>query len=342
MSSGNLSASAMSTPPLRRPVTPPHFDAVIRTETVRNTGNAKRQRLKTQYACKQCRSWSSSHRVNTINHVLAYHTTSESSQLSQTSSSSSQPAITSVFRTISDQTIIRNAFNEQGYRDALVGLLTRRRIAFSSIEWAEMRDLALACNPFIEDQLITSRRKAVRLIASNYQLYKGHVIKGSLSTAVSPVHISTDLWTSPFRSSLLAVCAQWVDQEYKLQKALLGLPECRYSHSGQQQAHLLLQTLEDYGIQSRVGWHTGDNATSNDTCLEHLETLLRTKHNVSMVFELEISLGCLRCAIVLMLIRLNFLPKSAVSDASVISSIYPCRHSCLHPLRRLLPLLSTP
>ncbi|KAI0603786.1 hypothetical protein TUN205_11975, partial [Pyrenophora tritici-repentis] len=101
----------------------------------------------------------------------------------------------------------------------------------------------------------------------------------SLSTAVSPIHISTDLWTSPFRSSLLAVCAQWVDHEYKLQKALLGLPECRYSHSGEQQAHLLLQTLEEYGIQSRVGWHTGDNATSNDTCLEHLETLLRTKHN---------------------------------------------------------------
>ncbi|KAF7451177.1 hypothetical protein A1F99_029540 [Pyrenophora tritici-repentis] len=154
--------------------------------------------------------------------------------------------------------MIRNAFNEQGYRDALVGLLTRRRIAFSSIEWAEMRDLALACNPFIEDQLITSRRKAVRLIASNYQLYKGHVIKGSLSTA-------------------------WVDHEYKLQKALLGLPECRYSHSRQQQAHLLLQTLEDYRIQSRVGWHTGDNATSNDTCLEHLETLLQTKHNAFLL-----------------------------------------------------------
>jgi hypothetical protein len=145
---------------------------------------------------------------------------------------------------------------------------------FSSIEWAEMKDLALACNPFVQDQLITSRRTAVRLIASNYQLYKGHVIKGSLSTALSPIHISTDLWTSLFRSSLLAVCAQWVDHEYKLQKALLGLPECRYSHSGQQQAHLLLGTLEEYGIQCRVGWHTGDNATSNDTCLDYLESLL--------------------------------------------------------------------
>jgi hypothetical protein len=145
---------------------------------------------------------------------------------------------------------------------------------FSSIEWTEIKDLALACNPYIQDQLITSQCTAVRLIASNYQLYKSHVIKGSLLTAISPIHISTDLWTSPFRSSLLAVCAQWVDHKHKLQKALLGLLECRYSHSRQQQAHLLLETLEEYKIQSRIGWHTGDNATLNDTCLQHLKTLL--------------------------------------------------------------------
>lgn len=281
MSFNHLSESSSSTPQsLSRPSTPPYFDAIIQTDTVQNTSNSKRRRLKTQYICKQCPSWSSSHRVNTIAHVLRRHALSESSQRSHTSQSS-QPVITSIFRTATDQNVIRNAFNQQGYRDALVGLLTRRRMPFSSIEWAEMKDLALACNPFIQDQLITSRRTAVRLIASNYQLYKGHVIKGSLSTALSPIHISTDLWTSPFRSSLLAVCAQWVDHEYKLQKALLGLPECRHSHSGQQQAHLLLRTLEEYGIQSRVGWHTGDNATSNDTCLDHLESLLQSKHNVS-------------------------------------------------------------
>jgi hypothetical protein len=278
----NLSSDSRSSTPqsVSRPPTPPYFDAIIQTDTLQNTSNSKRKRLKTQYICKKCSSWSSNHRVNTITHVLSRHALSESSQLSHTSPSS-QPVITSIFRTTTDQNIIRNAFNHQGYRDALVGLLTRRRMPFSSIEWAEMRDLALACNPFIQDQLVTSRRTAVRLIASNYQLYKCHIIKDSLSTAISPIHISTDLWTSPFRSSLLAVCAQWVDHEYKLQKALLGLPECRYSHSGQQQAHLLLQTLEEHEIQSRVGWHTGDNATSNDTCLENLENLLQSKHNVS-------------------------------------------------------------
>lgn len=144
----NLSSESTDSTPqtLSRPSTPPYFDAIIRTDTVQNTGNSKRKRLTTQYICKQCPSWSSSHRVNTVAHVLSRHALSASSQLSHTSQSS-QPVITSMFRTATDQNIIRNAFNQQGYRDALVGLRTRRRVPFSSIEWAEMRDLALACNP---------------------------------------------------------------------------------------------------------------------------------------------------------------------------------------------------
>lgn len=174
---------------------------------------------------------------------------------------------------------LRNSFNQQGYREAVVGLLTRRRMPFSAVEWSEMRDLALACNPAIEDLLILSRRTAVRYIASNYALYQGQIKEG-LATSISPIHISSDLWTSPHRHSLLAICAQWVDQNGKLQKALLGIPECRYSHSGEKQASLILQVVEDFNIQTNLGWHTGDNATSNNTCLEVMESRLLAEHGV--------------------------------------------------------------
>jgi len=137
-----------------------------------------------------------------------------------------------MFTPVISQNGLRNSFNQQAYREAIIGLLTRRRMPFSAVEWSEMKDLALACNPAIEDLLITSRRTTVRYIASNYELYKGQ-IRYSLSSAISPIHISSDLWTSPHRHSLLAVCAQWVDPDYQLQKALLGLPECRNSHSGE-------------------------------------------------------------------------------------------------------------
>jgi hAT family C-terminal dimerisation region len=88
------------------------------------------------------------------------------------------------------------------------------------------------------------------------------------------------MWTSPHRSALLAVCAQWIGPDYKFQKALLALPECRYSHSGEKQAELILETLEAFNIVDQVGYHTSDNASSNDTCLAHLESLLWKKYTI--------------------------------------------------------------
>lgn len=178
---------------------------------------------------------------------------------------------------------LRNSFNEQKYREALIGLLTRRRMPFSAVEWGELKDMILAANPAVEDLLITSRRTAVRHIASDYALYREQV-KANLLSARGAIHISSDLWTSPRRSTLLAVCAQWVDNEHILQKALLALPECRYTHSGEKQAQLILETLETFDIQSQIGYHTSDNASSNDTCLQHLESQLREKYAVSLTF----------------------------------------------------------
>ncbi|RKK11155.1 hypothetical protein BFJ67_g18154, partial [Fusarium oxysporum f. sp. cepae] len=105
-------------------------------------------------------------------------------------------------------------------------------------------------------------------------------LKGKLAIASSPIHISTDLWTSPHRHALLAVCAQWVDQDYQLQKALLGLPECRGNHSGERQADLIISILETFGIMPKFGYHTGDNATSNDTCLESIARRLKENLNI--------------------------------------------------------------
>lgn len=78
---------------------------------------------------------------------------------------------------------------------------------------------------------------------------------------------------------MLAVCAQWVDHRYQLRKALLGLPECPLSHGGEAQAALIMEVLRKLSI-SKVGYHTGDNATSNDTCLEALSTMLRAEFRV--------------------------------------------------------------
>ena len=119
-------------------------------------------------------------------------------------------------------------------------------------------------------------------INSNYLLYSSQLAE-SLQTTQSKIYISSNLWTSPHRHSVLAVCAQWVDEDFKLQKALLGLPECKYSHSGATQAELIAGTLRKFNITAQnLGYHTGDNATLNNTCLEELSKVLEAESGVSL------------------------------------------------------------
>jgi hypothetical protein len=179
----------------------------------------------------------------------------------------------------------RIAFNQQKYNEALVGLIARRRVAFSAVEWVELKELVLAANPHIEDCLITTRHRLLNIICSNYDLYTSQ-LKDILQESQSMIHISTDLWTSPNRHGMLAVCAQWVDKDYKLRKALLGMPECQFNHSGASQAALIMNVLYIFGI-TRIGYHVGDNATSNDTCLESLSLRLKAELEVSPLIQLN-------------------------------------------------------
>ncbi|KAF1986283.1 hypothetical protein K402DRAFT_393767 [Aulographum hederae CBS 113979] len=68
---------------------------------------------------------------------------------------------------------VRNSIHS--YREALIGLLTRRRLLFSAVEWNELQQLILAGNSAIEDLLVTSRRTAVHHIIANYNLYRGQI-----------------------------------------------------------------------------------------------------------------------------------------------------------------------
>jgi hypothetical protein len=48
---------------------------------------------------------------------------------------------------MSTEIILRNSFNKQQYKDALVGLIARRRVPFSLIEWEELMELCLSVTP---------------------------------------------------------------------------------------------------------------------------------------------------------------------------------------------------
>jgi hypothetical protein len=248
-------------------------------------GKARKTLGRREYVCINCTTrWSSKYPNNAIQHAQSQHLRLvRASEASRSSQGSTQASMDSFVFTRSSDSGLRNAFNAQRYSEAVVGLLTRRRVPFSAVEWDEMKDLALACNPAIEDLLITSRARAMRIIDANFALYASQ-LRETFQYAQSMIHISTDLWTSPHRHAMLAVCAQWVDKDYRLRKALLGLLECQYSHSGDAQAALITKVLRNFNI-TKVGYHTGDNATSNDTCLQSLSEALKAEFDVIRSFR---------------------------------------------------------
>lgn len=178
-----------------------------------------------------------------------------------------------------DPVFLPKAFNQQEYHDAIIRMLTIHRMPFSIIEWDALTQLCLACNPAVNDYLIRSRTTPVRLLLSNFTHYREQLAR-QLQSAISPIHIQSDLCTSPHRHAILAVCPQWVDKDYRLPKPPLAMPECFGDHSGATQPGLIYEIIKIYGIWSNVGWHTSHNATSNHTCLEELSRLLQVKHQL--------------------------------------------------------------
>lgn len=175
--------------------------------------------------------------------------------------------------------ILRQAFDKPRFIRAFIALCARRRLSLSATDWPELQELILAGNPAIQDLLKLSRRTLIRLLEKNHLEYRKQ-LQVAIQDAVGQIHFSTDMWTSPARRGHLAICVQWVDYEYKLRKALLGLPQVLYSHSGESQAVHILSVLKVYGITTRIGCHTGDNATSNDTLLRELSSHLMAEYQV--------------------------------------------------------------
>lgn len=250
------------------------FYAIFRKELAPGALQGRRH-----WHCSIC-GWSNAFPNNAMYHARKKHPEltkdSDASSFPQSSAQNSLDAF--VVHRPSDYSL-RNVFDEQRYTDSIIGLLTRRRVPFSAVEWDEMKNIALACNPLIEDRLLTSRRRAMRIIELNFHLYQDQ-LRNLLEKSLSLIHLSTDLWTSPHRHGMIAICGQWVDGERNLRKALLGLLECPHSHSGDAQAALIMATIGRFGIK-RIGYHIGDNATSNDTCLRSLAKRLETELDIT-------------------------------------------------------------
>ena len=160
--------------------------------------------------------------------------------------------------------VLRKALNQKAINEALVQLIAVRNLPYNCMTWPELHALLMIVNYMVEDVLRSSAAEVPKLMKSSYMTHK-NILRKKLQSAISKIHLTADVWTSPNCKSFLGICAHFVDDETKrLCQAILALPEVEEGHGGEQQAGVLLPVLEDYGIVDKIGYVTGDNHGSND------------------------------------------------------------------------------
>lgn len=163
----------------------------------------------------------------------------------------------------------------------LVQWLVTHNISFRVVESSSFRLLlmylcsAKASVSEIHTLLPPKAHRTVRSYVLDVFNCKKRALRQRLQeNAITNIHISFDLWTSPNHRAHLAVNAHWIEESCVDKHALLALPEMLGRHTGLNQADEIWEVLQDYELVRRLGWFTSDNASVNDVTMREIESRL--------------------------------------------------------------------
>jgi hypothetical protein len=96
------------------------------------------------------------------------------------------------------------AIQEPQFKEACVRLITVRNLPHSLLDWPEFWGVILSVNYMAKDALKLARKDVPKLIESTYLLHYNQLLK-KLQNALSWVHFSINMWTSPAKTSFQAI-----------------------------------------------------------------------------------------------------------------------------------------
>ncbi|KAM5527771.1 transposase-like protein [Fusarium oxysporum f. sp. phaseoli] len=150
-----------------------------------------------------------------------------------------------------------------------VGFVIDSDVPFTIFEHSFLRKIFHHFDSDLVLQMAWSGSSVTREIHRLFEA-KRDTIKAELRNALTAVHISFDLWTSPNRFAIMAVFAHFIDQLGHQQSRLLVLRRQFGAHSGENLAGSLIDIVHEWEIEGRVGCAISDNMTANDTCLYYM------------------------------------------------------------------------
>ncbi|KAI8412306.1 hypothetical protein FOFC_08936 [Fusarium oxysporum] len=131
-----------------------------------------------------------------------------------------------------------------------VGFVIDSDVPFTIFEHSFLRKIF---NHFDSDLVLQMAWSGSSVTREIHRLFeaKRDTIKAELRNALTAVHISFDLWTSPNRFAIMAVFAHFIDQLGHRQSRLLALRRQFGAHSGENLAGSLIDIVHEWEIEGR-------------------------------------------------------------------------------------------
>lgn len=97
-------------------------------------------------------------------------------------------------------------------------------------------------------------------------------LKVELSSVKSKVHLSFNGWTSTNFLAIFGIVAHYLPpvESAAPKVMLLSMAALDGPHSGENQFQVLWKVIQDFGIAGQLGFTTTDNASTNDSVINHL------------------------------------------------------------------------
>jgi hypothetical protein len=166
------------------------------------------------------------------------------------------------------QTVFEKVSTERynGFKSVIVRWIVYCNIAFKMLENQYFRDVVLFLNKGLGALLPAASATIRNWVKEEYDKQKDHLIE-ELAAAISNIHLSFDIWTSPNRYSIISVFANFINEEGLRRRYLLAFRRIYGAHDGDNIAATLLEVINEYGIAQKVGYFMSDNAKNNDTAI---------------------------------------------------------------------------
>ena len=91
-----------------------------------------------------------------------------------------------------------------------------------------------------------------------------------LQNSLGQIYIQYDGWKSGNRHALYGITYVFRDSNNRPQKCVLSLPELIERHIGENIAGQIIEIIQEFEINNKLGYFTLDNASNNKTSIEDL------------------------------------------------------------------------